>query len=302
MKRDASHAASQSRPQPRMKSIGICAKIGSKRALEAAASTARSMAKRGFRVNFDVSTAHALHLEDARAFTTPELAPNSDYLIVFGGDGTLLSVARHAPPHVPVIGVNMGTLGFITEIRAKEFETVLDDVLEGNYTAEDRVTLDVTVSGPNGELRFRVLNDAVINKGALSRIVTMTVEVGGHFVSTFRSDGLIVCTPTGSTAYNLSAGGPIIYPTMKAVVITPICPHMLSNRPIVLSDDQPISIKLVSPVREVFLTLDGQEGIALHGSERILITKAATTIRIVQSPDKNYFDVLRNKLKWGEGK
>jgi NAD+ kinase len=285
-----------------MTAIGICAKIGSKRALEAAASTARSMSKRGFQVNFDLSTAHALHLDQAREFTKPELAPSSDYLIVFGGDGTLLSVARHAPPHVPVIGVNMGTLGFITEIRAKEYEKVLDDVLDGNYTHEDRVTMDVSVSGPNGELRYRVLNDAVINKGALARIVTMTVDVGGHFVSTFRSDGLIVCTPTGSTAYNLSAGGPIIYPTMKAVVITPICPHMLTNRPIVLSDDQPIDIKLVSPVREVFLTLDGQEGIALHGSERIHISKAAATIRIVQSPDKNYFDVLRNKLKWGEGK
>lgn len=285
-----------------MTSIGICAKIGSKRALEAAADTARAMRKRGIGVNFDLSTAHALHLDDAREFPKPELGPNSDCLIVFGGDGTLLSVARYAPSHVPVIGVNMGTLGFLTEIRAKEYEKVLDDVLDGNYAAEDRVTLDVEVKGINGELRYRVLNDAVINKGALARIATMMVDVGGKFVSTFRADGLIVATPTGSTAYNLSAGGPIIYPTMKAIVITPICPHMLTNRPIVLADDQPIDIKLVSPVREVFLTLDGQEGIPLHGSEKIHIAKASSTIRIVQSPDKNYFDVLRNKLKWGEGK
>lgn len=285
-----------------MTSIGICAKIGSKRALEAAADTARAMRKRGITVNFDLSTAHALHLDNAREFSKPDLGPNSDCLIVFGGDGTLLSVARYAPPHVPVLGVNMGTLGFITEIRAKEYEKVLHDVLDGNYTAEDRVTLDVEVSGLNGELRYRVLNDAVINKGALARIATMTVDVGGKFVSTFRADGLIVATPTGSTAYNLSAGGPIIYPTMKAIVITPICPHMLTNRPIVLADDQPIDIRLVKPVREVFLTLDGQEGIPLHGSEKIHIQKAASTIRIVQSPDKNYFDVLRSKLKWGEGK
>ncbi len=289
-------------PQPQMTSIGICAKIGSKRALEAAAETAVAMKKRGFTVNFDLSTAHALHLDNANEFPKPELAPHSDYLIVFGGDGTLLSVARYAPPHVPVIGVNMGTLGFITEIRAREYEKLLDDVLEGNYTAEDRVTLDVLVSGVNGDLRYRVLNDAVINKGALARIATMTIEVGGKFVSSFRADGLIVATPTGSTAYNLSAGGPIIYPTMKAIVITPICPHMLSNRPIVLSDDQTVDIKLVTPVHEVFLTLDGQEGIALHGPEKIHISKASTTIRIVQSPDKNYFDVLRSKLKWGEGK
>jgi NAD+ kinase len=285
-----------------MNSIGICAKIGSKRALEAAAETARAMRKRGIAVAFDLSTAHALHLDDAREFSKPDLGLNSDVLIVFGGDGTLLSVARYAPSHVPVIGVNMGTLGFITEIRAKEYAQVLHDVLDGNYTAEDRVTLDVAVSGINGDLRYRVLNDAVINKGALARIATMTVDVGGKFVSTFRADGLIVATPTGSTAYNLSAGGPIIYPTMKAIVITPICPHMLTNRPIVLADDQPIDIKLVSPVREVFLTLDGQEGIPLHGSERIHISKASSTIRIVQSPDKNYFDVLRSKLKWGEGK
>ncbi len=285
-----------------MPSIGICAKITSRRALEAAATTARAMAKRRFQVSFDLATAHALHLDDSSALSRPELGPNSDILVTFGGDGTLLSVARHAPPNVPVIGVNMGTLGFLTEIRAKEFEQVLENVIDGNFVAEDRVTLDVTVGGINGELRYRVLNDAVINKGALARIVDMTVEVGGHFVSTFRADGLIVSTPTGSTAYSLSAGGPIIYPTMSAVVLTPICPHMLSNRPIVLPDNLPIQIGLVTPVREVFLTLDGQEGISLHGKEKIYIQKSASTVRIVQSPDKNYFDVLRNKLKWGEGK
>jgi NAD+ kinase len=137
----------------RLKSIGICAKIGSKRALDAAGSTALAMARRGLRVQFDLSTAHALHLEDARAFSKPDLAANSDFLIVFGGDGTLLSVARYAPSDVPVIGVNMGTLGFLTEIRATEYPALLESVLSGKYSVEDRVTLDVGVTGANGEHR-----------------------------------------------------------------------------------------------------------------------------------------------------
>jgi NAD+ kinase len=145
-----------------------------------------------------------------------------------------------------------------------------------------------------------VLNDAAINRSALSRIVEMRVEVAGLFVSNFRADGLIVATPTGSTAYNLSAGGPIIYPTMGAIVITPICPHMLTNRPIVLPDEMDIEIATVTPNPEIFLTLDGQEGMPLGQEDRVCVRKSDATIMLVQSPNKNYFDVLRTKLKWGE--
>ena len=166
------------------------------------------------------------------------------------------------------------------------------------------MTFISSVSGPNHDesKRYRVLNDATINKSAVARIIEMRVSVAGLFVSTFRGDGLIVATPTGSTAYNLSAGGPIIYPTMGAVVITPICPHMLTNRPIVLPDELDIEIGLITPdAKDIYLTLDGQEGLQISDRDRVCVRKSEERVLLVQSPDKNYFDVLRNKLKWGEG-
>lgn len=285
-----------------MRTVGISAKVPSTEALELAGSTARELASRGYRILFDEQTGEALDDSSKAWPSRTELAGESDVLITFGGDGTLLSVARYAPARVPVIGVNMGTLGFLTEIRVDEFQQVLDQVLGGEYLAERRVTFDVSAIGPEGETSYRVLNDAVINKGALARIIEMSVEVGGQFVSTYRADGMIVSTPTGSTAYNLSAGGPIIYPTMNAVVLTPICPHMLSNRPIVLPDYLRIDITIASPSQEVYLTLDGQEGISLGEGMRVSARKSDRTVALVQSPNKNYFDVLRGKLKWGEGR
>lgn len=285
-----------------MASVGICAKTTSRRAVEAATTTGRSLLARGIGVVLDEDTAPALKLEGVRVVTRRELAPAVDVLITFGGDGTLLSAARHAPSHVPVIGVNMGTLGFLTDIGPNEYEKVLDDVLSGKYRAEARSTLEVRVEGSNGHLKYRVLNDAVLNKGALARIINFSVTVGGQLLSTFHADGLIVSTPTGSTAYNLSAGGPIVHPTMRAVVITPICPHTLTNRPIVLPDNKPIELTIASPDRKIFLTLDGQEGIPLSGNERIVIRRSRSSVKMVLSPSKAYFAILRSKLKWGEGK
>lgn len=285
-----------------MTRIGICAKHTSEEALAYAAGVARSLRSRGFSVVLDVDTASALR--DGKTDSLPKqvLAAEVDLLITFGGDGTLLSVARHAPGNVPVIGVNMGTLGFLTEIRLEEFPAVLERVLENDYAAESRLTLDVIVNGTGREpVVHRVLNDAVINKSALARIVEMRVSAAGRFVSTFRADGMIISTPTGSTAYNLSAGGPIIYPTMGAIVVTPICPHMLSNRPIVLPDTCEVEVGLQAPHEEIYLTLDGQEGFPLTGDEKITVRRSKHNVRLVHSPDKNYFDVLRNKLKWGEG-
>jgi NAD+ kinase len=285
-----------------MPKVGICAKVSSRRAVEAAAGIGRSLLARGIGVVLDEDTARALHLEGVAIVSRQALAPEVDILITFGGDGTLLSAARHAPSRVPVIGVNMGTLGFLTDIRESEYAEVLDSVLAGNYRSEARGTLDVLVTGANGPLRYRVLNDVVLNKGALARIINIEVHVGGELLSTFRADGLIVSTPTGSTAYNLSAGGPIVHPTMRAVVITPICPHTLTNRPIVLPDNKPIELSMASPDRKIFLTLDGQEGIPLAGDERIVIRRARSTVQMVLSPSKGYFAILRSKLKWGEGK
>ncbi|HKO00340.1 MAG TPA: NAD(+)/NADH kinase [Thermoanaerobaculia bacterium] len=283
-----------------MKRAGISAKVTSAEALLTAARVANELRARGIDVCFDDATGESLG-EHAFCVRKPELGDHSDFLITFGGDGTLLSVARHAPNHVPIIGVNMGTLGFLTEIRLEDFPDILQRVLDGNFTAESRVAFDITVRGPRRDgTTYRVLNDAAINKSALARIVEMRVEVSGLFVSTFRADGLVVATPTGSTAYNLSAGGPIIYPTMGAVVITPICPHMLTNRPIVLPDTFDIEVSIVSRESEVFLTLDGQEGVEISHEDRVCVQKSAQTVLLVQSPEKNYFDVLRTKLKWGE--
>ncbi len=283
-----------------MRSVGIAAKVTAPEALEHAMRVAGELRSRGLEVCFDDETAAALD-DPGACWSKSSLGTHTDLLITFGGDGTLLSVARHAPSHVPILGVNMGTLGFLTEIRLEELPGVLDRVLAGDFQSEDRVALEVTVQGPDDSDRiYRVLNDVAINKSALARIIEMHVLVGGKFVSTFRADGLIVATPTGSTAYNLSAGGPIIYPTMSAVVVTPICPHMLSNRPLVLPDDLTIEIRIISSNQEVYLTLDGQEGLPLSEYDRVSVRKSPQTVQLIQSPDKNYFDVLRTKLKWGE--
>jgi len=286
-----------------MRSVGIAAKITAPAALEYAKRTADDLRRRGLAVCFEEATGHAIG-ETKNCFARAELGAHADLLITFGGDGTLLSVARHAPDHVPILGVNMGTLGFLTEVRREEFPAVLERVLAGNYVVEPRVTFNARVHGPERDGKeYRVLNDVAINKTALSRIIEMRVTVAGQFVSTFRGDGLIVCTPTGSTAYNLSAGGPIVYPTMGAVVITPICPHMLTNRPLVLPDELDIEISIVPPSdrQEIYVTLDGQEGMPLTENDRVCVRKSEERVLLVQSPDKNYFDVLRTKLKWGEG-
>jgi NAD+ kinase len=286
-----------------MQTIGIAAKTTSRDALQYAHTVGEELRGRGLGVIYDADMARELGITGNVA-AKPELGRRSDLLITFGGDGTLLSVARHAPDHVPIIGVNMGTLGFLTEIRVDEFPQVLDRVLAGEYQVEPRVTFEVSIGGPNRDssARYRVLNDCAINKSAVARIIEMRVSVAGLFVSTFRGDGLIVATPTGSTAYNLSAGGPIIYPTMNAVVITPICPHMLTNRPLVLPDELDIEIALTTPdAKDIFLSLDGQEGFEIGDDDRVCVRKSEERVLLVQSPDKNYFDVLRNKLKWGEG-
>ena len=286
-----------------MRTIGIAAKVTAPPALAYAHTIASDLTTRGLNVVFDDETATAID-GNFKNYPKAELGRHCDLLITFGGDGTLLSVARHAPEHVPILGVNMGTLGFLTEIRVEELPAVLDRVLDGHYFVEPRVTFSVSVSGPDRDSskRYRVLNDAAINKSAVARIIEMRVSVAGLFVSSFRGDGLIVSTPTGSTAYNLSAGGPIIYPTMGAVVITPICPHMLTNRPIVLPDELDIEIGLITPdAKDIYLTLDGQEGFEISERDRVCVRKSEERVLLVQSPEKNYFDVLRNKLKWGEG-
>ena len=281
--------------------VGIVSKP-TRRAIELATSTIERLEKAGHQIVMDRATASSLEQRGSGgSYEKHELGSEAELVVTFGGDGTLLSIARHAPRDTPIIGVNMGTLGFLTEIRTDELDDVLDMALEGRAPIEPRNTLDVTVQNPRSKDSYRVLNDAVVNKGALARIIDIHVEVDGKFVTVFRADGLIISTPTGSTAYNLSAGGPIIYPTLDAIVVTPICPHTLTNRPIVLPDSSEVTLRFQKTREEIFLTLDGQQAIPVDEDDTVYVKKSDRTVALVQSPTKDYFDVLRGKLKWGEG-
>ncbi len=231
-----------------------------------------------------------------------KLAESVELVVALGGDGTMIATARLlADADVPVLGINYGTLGYLAEFRIEEMFTGLDAVFRGDYRIESRVRLAVEVFREERMLMHnRVLNDVVVNKSALSRIVHIEAYLNQQLISTFRADGLIISTPTGSTAYNLSAGGPVIYPSMNAVVITPICPFTLSDRPLVVPDDALIEVFLRTPNEEVFLTLDGQVGLPLAVGDRILIRKSHMSFKIVQPPNRNYFEVLREKLRWGK--
>jgi NAD+ kinase len=230
-----------------------------------------------------------------------EMAQRVDLMLVLGGDGTMIATGRMLGDNqAPVIGVNYGGLGYLAEFPIEEMFPALEAILAGEYKVQQRLMLSVELwRGDERVSQNRVLNDVVVNKSALARIIEIEAYLNQQFVNSFRADGLIVATPTGSTAYNLSAGGPIIYPSMNAMVITPICPFTLSNRPIVVPDDSVIEVRLNTENEEVALTLDGQVGFSLQARDRIVIRKSNTTFNLVQPPNRNYFEVLRNKLKWG---
>jgi len=230
-----------------------------------------------------------------------QFAQSVDLILVLGGDGTMIAAARMiGNSEVPVIGVNYGGLGYLAEFPIDELFSALEAILSGQYKVQKREMLAVELwRGDELITRNRVLNDVVVNKSALARIIEIEAYLDSQFVNLFRADGLIVATPTGSTAYNLSAGGPVIYPSMNAVVITPICPFTLSNRPIVVPYGSTIEVRLMTDKEEVALTLDGQVGFPLQVNDRIVIGKSNTTFNLVQPPNRNYFDVLRDKLKWG---
>src|SRR4030095_12212998 len=236
-----------------------------------------------------------------RQVASDKLAQEVDLVLVLGGDGTMIATARMVgDSEVPVLGVNFGGLGYLAEFRFEELYTALESILAGEYRLDKRVMLAVELwRGDEMITRNRVLNDVVINKSALARIIEIEASFNRQFVNSFRADGLIVSTPTGSTAYNLSAGGPVIFPSMNAVVITPICPFTLSNRPLVVPDDAEIELQLKTEKEDVALTLDGQVGVSLRVEDRVVIRKSHTTFNLIQPMNRNYFDVLRDKLRWG---
>lgn len=238
----------------------------------------------------------------ARSCSKREMASKSDLIIVLGGDGTLLSVARLVErQQVPILGVNMGGLGFITEVAVDELESVLERVLAGDYAVAKRMTLEIRVhDGKHAPKKFRVLNDCVITKGARSKIISLEAYVGKEYLCTYRADGLIISTPTGSTAYSLAAGGPIIFPSLGAIVLCPICPHTLTNRPIVVSNKSTIRVTLRSAGDTVILSPDGQQGVLLNNGDVVEVRDYGVPVSLVKAPSRSYFEVLRSKLKWGE--
>jgi NAD+ kinase len=235
---------------------------------------------------------------------SPEEIPTlSDLIIVLGGDGTLLNVARIAHPHnVPILGVNLGTLGFLTETTLNDLYPTLQSTLNGECAIEHRMLLNASLWRNKTKMYdFNVLNEIVINKGALSQIVDLTVQVNDQLMTSYRADGLIMATPTGSTAYSLSAGGPIIHPSMEALVLSPICPFALTNRPIVVPDTSKIKVQLTkrNEDEDVRITLDGKAGCAMKSGDILAVEKAGVSVKLVQAPGKNYYHTLRKKLHWG---
>jgi NAD+ kinase len=235
-----------------------------------------------------------------RGLPPEELKNKVDLALVLGGDGTMLAAVRiFAGSEVPILGVNLGGLGFLTAFSKEELFPSLKRVLEGNFQVERRSLLKVEVECyPDKE--FLALNDVVINKGALARMIYITAKVDGSFLTVFRGDGLIISTPTGSTAYCLSAGGPIVDPRIEAIVIVPICPHTLTNRPLLIPDSSTISLFHSSGGEEVYLTLDGQIGFKLPARTLVNVSRArGSDVILVKCPFRSYYDLLRNKLKWG---
>jgi NAD+ kinase len=256
---------------------------------------------RGIQTFIDEETADGLP-DGMKGHPRQHVADSSQLLLVLGGDGTLLAAARLAAPRgIPILPINMGSLGFLTNFTLQELHPALDDTLEGRFSLSERVMISVDlVRGGKTIDSQRVLNEAVINKGALARMIELELNIDGGFVCRYRADGLIVATPTGSTAYSLSAGGPIVHPAVESFVITPICPHMLSDRPLVVRDSSCIEMKLSGNTQSVFLTLDGQRGIPLQPTDLVRATRAKELLKLIQPPRKSYFEILRNKLKWGE--
>ena len=238
----------------------------------------------------------------AQSCSKKQMATQADLIIALGGDGTLLNIAPLVErPDVPILGVNLGGLGFITEVAASELEEVLAKTLEGDYEIEKRMTLEVRIKSKKSKpRRFRVLNDAVIAKGARSRIIDLETHVGDDYLCTYRADGLIISTPTGSTAYNLASGGPILEPTLGAIVIAPICPHTLSNRPIVVPNDAPIHVTLRSFGDTVIFIPDGQKGTRLNNGDEVEARDFGLPVSLIKLPSRSYYEILREKLKWGE--
>jgi NAD+ kinase len=257
--------------------------------------------ERGVAAVYDEETAAVL-TDTSKGKPRAAVADSSQLLLVLGGDGTMLAAARMAAPRgIPILPINMGSLGFLTSFTLDELYPALEETLAGHFSVSQRVMLQAELERSGSVVEKQcALNDAVIHKGALARMIQLELRINSDFVCRYRADGLIVSSPTGSTAYSLSAGGPIVHPAVESFIITPICPHMLSDRPLVIRDSSCIEVKLNGDTESVYLTLDGQRGIPVQPTDVLRVRRADEQLKLIQPPKKPYFDILRSKLKWGE--
>ena len=283
-----------------IKSIGLVVKRNQPKALSIAQKLAHFIRSRHLSPIAESEVATRI---DAEPVSREELAERADFVIVLGGDGTLLGVARlTAARGTPILGVNLGGLGFLTQVAVDEAQQAVDRMLKGDFEVDRRITLEVLVQRSTNDLRrmdrFVAVNDVVLNRGPTGRMLQLEVRANGEPFCTYRADGLIIATPTGSTAYALSAGGPIVFPTLDVVVLAPICPHTLSNRPIVLPDSIEIEVRVQVSDHDATLTVDGQESSMVGAEDAIKVKRGSHGVALVRS-EHAYFEVWRNKLRWG---
>lgn len=283
-----------------MNKVGIISKHTEAETLRVVEEISNWLSGKNMKVILDRETATVMREESG--VLRSRLPSASDIILAIGGDGTLLSAARVVGTSgVPILAVNLGSLGFITAITLEELVPVLDRVISGDFEYDERMTLNCHVHRLGERVaNYNVLNDVVINKGALAKIIDIRAYVEDMYLTSFKADGLIMSTPTGSTAYSMSAGGPIVYPNMKCILVTPICPHTLTNRPLVIPHDLTVKAELKTKETDILLTLDGQVGFGLRENDIIEVRKSDTPIKLIKSPFKDYFEILRTKLKWGE--
>jgi len=283
-----------------MKNIGVFAKVHDPRCKQVAGDLVRWLNDKGLSPLVEEQLSQSLGRKDGVGRF--EIPNSADLVVVLGGDGTLISVARLLVGRdVPIIGVNLGSLGFLTEITISEMFPLLENCLYGQYQVSERIMLLANIYRNEEKIAaYNVLNDVVINKGALARIIELDTLIDGNHLTKFRADGLIISSPTGSTGYSLAAQGPVVHPSLDCLVITPICPHTLTNRPIVVSGNSLLCVTLKSKEGDVFLTLDGQIKVELKSGDVICIEKSTHRTKLVMSGSKDYFEVLRTKLKWNE--
>ena len=293
-------------PLPPVSRVGILAKSHLRAATPHLLELGEWLTARGLHPVYETATAALMPSADDRAvLNKASLATDVDIILVLGGDGTLIGMAdcvAESGASTPILGVNFGSLGFLTEVTLPELYRSLENALNGRAHVEERMMLRATTtSGDDVLSRSIALNDAVITKTARSRMIDLSVYVGSEFVTRVKADGLIIATPTGSTAYNLSAGGPIVQPDVDGMIITPIAPHTLTNRPIVIPGESTVRVQPNMEARdEIVFTLDGQSTFPIHAGDEITVNRAPRRLRLIRPSTRSYFEVLRTKLKWGE--